>query len=60
MANRDNDDGKNGRQNKQFNIDSKAFDDKDLDFDDCDFPFDDDMFINPSQRRSKVVLIFML
>ena len=45
MANRDNDDGKNGRQNKPFNIDSKAFDD--------DFSIDDDMFINPSQKKKQ-------
>ena len=53
MANRDNDDGKNGRQNKQFNIDSNAFDDDFSIDDDYDFSIDDDMFINPSQKKKQ-------
>ena len=53
MANRDNDDGKNGRQHKRFNIDSNAFDDDFSIDDDYDFSIDDDMFINPSQKKKQ-------
>ena len=53
MANRDNDDGNNNRQNKQFNIDSNAFDDDFSIDDDYDFSIDDDMLINSSQKKKQ-------
>ena len=49
MANRDNDDDRNGHKNQKFNIDSKAFESED----DFDFESEDDAFINPSQKKNK-------
>ena len=60
MANRKNDDDKNGRKNERFNIDSNAFASDDEDFDEYDFAIDDDMFINPSPKRSMVNFFFMM
>ena len=57
MAKRGNNDG---RQNKDFNIDSQAFKSDDDDFDDYDFSNDDDCFINPSPKSFKVILIFIM
>ena len=55
MANRDNDDDKNGRKNQRFNIDSQAFgsDDDFLIDDEYDFSIDDDMFVNSSQKKKQ-------
>ena len=53
MANRDDNDDHNGRKNKQFNIDNKAFESEDDDFDEYDFSNDDDMFVNPSQKKKQ-------
>ena len=53
MANRRNDNDKNGRRNQNFNIDSKAFGSDDDEFDEYDFSIDDDMFINPSQKKKQ-------
>ena len=53
MANRKNDDDKNGRKNQRFNIDSNAFASDDEDFDEYDFAIDDDMFVNPSQKKKQ-------
>ena len=54
MAKRGNNDG---RQNKDFNIDSQVFRSDDDDFDDYDFSNDDDLFINPSARCVYLSLI---
>jgi hypothetical protein len=55
MANRKNDDDKNGRKNQRFNIDSQAFgsDDDFVIDDDYDFSIDDDMFVNSSQKKKQ-------
>ena len=53
MANRDNDDDKNGRKNKKFNIDSKAFESDDDDFENFDFSSDDDVCVYQSQSKEE-------
>jgi hypothetical protein len=49
MANRDNDDDKNGRKKRNFNIDDDAF----ASDDDLDFMSDDEFehFVNPRQKK---------
>ena len=51
MANRDNDDDRNGHKNQKFNIDSKAFESED-DFD-FDFESEDHEVLFLSQKKSR-------
>jgi len=51
MADRDNDDDRNGRKNRRFSIDDDAF----ASDDDRDFMSDDEFeaFMNPSQKKKQ-------